>query len=350
MDLYKYQPLQPGEIRLFHMHCSVDPECEIIGALRPVPLAACTFHSEQSGDEIQVLYTALSYAWATTYEDGSHLTDYMICDGYKLRITTNLKQALIRIRKLSYALRCVNPKRRIFYFLDDRLSLWIDAVCINQEDLQERSEQVQMTARIFEQSANLLIWLGELALDILGECQYDLLRRARKHEFDKATVYALSEDNEAETIDEKSVLKSILARPWFHRWWVIQEVQAAHSDRTHIVMGDSICPRENFERLLKQHDLLACATSLRDRHFSPYREISHPLALHNLYFYDKTECSDPRDYVFAIEHISRDRARIDVDYNKDVRGTYLGLVKSVALGITEAMEWPYIDIPRVVSH
>jgi hypothetical protein len=41
------------------------------------------------------------------------------------------------------------------------LVLWTDAVCINQLDVDERSQQVAMMQRVFESAASVLIWLGE---------------------------------------------------------------------------------------------------------------------------------------------------------------------------------------------
>jgi hypothetical protein len=39
--------------------------------------------------------------------------------------------------------------------------LWIDALCIDQTNLEERSEQVKMMARIYSQASQVVVWLGE---------------------------------------------------------------------------------------------------------------------------------------------------------------------------------------------
>jgi hypothetical protein len=39
--------------------------------------------------------------------------------------------------------------------------LWIDAVCINQQDVTERSEQVKMMREIYERATEVIVWLGE---------------------------------------------------------------------------------------------------------------------------------------------------------------------------------------------
>jgi len=38
--------------------------------------------------------------------------------------------------------------------------LWIDAICINQDDFEERSEQVPLMAQIYGQATNVCVWLG----------------------------------------------------------------------------------------------------------------------------------------------------------------------------------------------
>jgi hypothetical protein len=39
--------------------------------------------------------------------------------------------------------------------------LWVDALCINQEDIIERSEQVKLMANIYRNTARTLVWIGE---------------------------------------------------------------------------------------------------------------------------------------------------------------------------------------------
>ena len=44
---------------------------------------------------------------------------------------------------------------------DDKVEfMWIDAICINQDDLAERSEQVSKMRTIYEGPEEVLVWLG----------------------------------------------------------------------------------------------------------------------------------------------------------------------------------------------
>ena len=117
------------------------------------------------GKETILSYTTISYAWGPVYEDGSHLNDFIICDGLKLRVTSNLKEALRRMREL--------PQNICSDFI------WADAICINQEDMSERSLQVTQMARIYRRAASLVVWLGLFDAGSTGERQAKLIRNAR---------------------------------------------------------------------------------------------------------------------------------------------------------------------------
>lgn len=84
------------------------------------------------------LYEALSYVW------GDPEREYAIdCDGAKHKLTKSLYDALQR-------LRLPNISRR----------LWADQICINQQSLEERSQQVQFMNSIYWNATHVLVWLG----------------------------------------------------------------------------------------------------------------------------------------------------------------------------------------------
>jgi hypothetical protein len=62
---------------------------------------------------------------------------------YTLSITPNLHEALRR-------LRCTTTTQL----------LWADAICINQDDIDERNIQVNMMSEIYTKAASVAIWLG----------------------------------------------------------------------------------------------------------------------------------------------------------------------------------------------
>jgi hypothetical protein len=83
-------------------------------------------------------YAALSYTWGENV-----FPETLLCDGKVFRITKNLYDALTRFR-----------------LPDQVVSIWVDAICINQADEQEKSLQIPLMANIYSQATEVLIWLG----------------------------------------------------------------------------------------------------------------------------------------------------------------------------------------------
>ncbi|KAK6851550.1 hypothetical protein PG995_011675 [Apiospora arundinis] len=84
-------------------------------------------------------YAALSYAWGSP-----RATRPILVDGVKFQVTVNLESALRHLRRES-----------------DSLTIWIDAIAINQEDLDERSQQVNLMRRIYHEAFKVIVWLGD---------------------------------------------------------------------------------------------------------------------------------------------------------------------------------------------
>ncbi|KAG6356286.1 hypothetical protein INS49_015673 [Diaporthe citri] len=104
-------------------------------------------------DECGLKYTALSYVWADPPG-----TTPIIVNGVETQITLNLEAALRHIRQPSCA-----------------AVLWVDALCINQEDLAEKNHQVEMMREIYSGAELVVAWLGsaredsDLAMELLGK-------------------------------------------------------------------------------------------------------------------------------------------------------------------------------------
>ena len=125
------------------------------------------FRSRISGELIDIslterggpqAYNALSYSWGPTFTDDSHLTEWILCSGRALRITHGLQTALRYIREYEYRAdaHLMAPEGTIYssdigiYRHFAKRPLWIDAVCINRADLNERAQQVKVMATIYQ--------------------------------------------------------------------------------------------------------------------------------------------------------------------------------------------------------
>lgn len=132
------------------------------------------------------LYEALSYVWG----DESIRTSIRI-GKQDSEVTLNLHAALLHLR--------------------DRLLervIWVDAICINQEDSKEKSHQVQLMAEIYAKASRVIVWLGE-ATDKTDQT-FERIRIAATGQ--------LTESSSNETSQE--AILTLLQRPWFERIWV----------------------------------------------------------------------------------------------------------------------------------
>jgi hypothetical protein len=119
----------------------------------------CTVDIGKDSGEVE--FEALSYCWG----DGSE-KPWIVCDEHVVAIGVNLVEALFYLRVEG----------------EDR-SIWVDALCINQEDLNERSIQVAEMARIYQRAQRVIAFIGpemgweETAFTFLHELSEHLLRR-----------------------------------------------------------------------------------------------------------------------------------------------------------------------------
>jgi hypothetical protein len=81
------------------------------------------------------LYKALSYAWG-----GLDKSRSISINKENLTVTENLHAALLRLRDRSL----------------ERI-LWVDAICINQDDPKEQGQQVQLMAKIYSKASCVLV-------------------------------------------------------------------------------------------------------------------------------------------------------------------------------------------------
>jgi hypothetical protein len=141
-------------------------------------------------------FEALSYVW------GSELSSQQLClNGSFMPMTANLDVALRRLRPSRDHLGQSKPR-----------TLWVDALCINQQDLDERAAQVRLMQDIFPSARRVLVWLGAAADD----SDQAMARISRR---DEAQWH---------TRDFMLQLRHILLRPWFTRTWVLQEFLLAN--------------------------------------------------------------------------------------------------------------------------
>lgn len=124
-QIYQQLPLSPGTIRVIDLDRATDITAPLNGTLRVTRLQDCPN------------FTALSYVW------GNGSTASIYCNGCAFAITSSCKEALISLRSI-----------------EEDVCIWVDAVCINQEDDAEKDGQIPMMGEIYTWARVVWVWLG----------------------------------------------------------------------------------------------------------------------------------------------------------------------------------------------
>src|SRR6266576_2594252 len=129
MDDFEYEPID-----------LTGPAFQLLRLLKGrEPNIECELFQAWLHDDNTTSYEALSYTWG-----GTETSKCIKINGRRLGVTENLYCALWHLRSQDI----------------DRI-LWVDAVCINQDDLNERSVQVQRMRNIYASARTILAWTGE---------------------------------------------------------------------------------------------------------------------------------------------------------------------------------------------
>ena len=274
-------------------------------------------------------FEALSYAWGSVKDQKSILVGP---DGRRtLTVTQNLEDALRHLR-----------------YEDRKRTMWIDAICVNQQDLGERSRQVKRMTDIYSKAARVVIWLGPerdhstQALDLLSylssRVEVDWLglsMRSISVEASEAhwgNIHTLLPYSASEFL----WISSLLDRSWFERLWVWQEVRAATRDAV-IMCGTKTILWKSFQDAVyclyvKSHSPMAPSTlQYRKRLVYNLCDTESHLSFKRLLAATTScKCSDPRDRIFALKSMLQENEKsllMEPDYTKNIFEVYTESVR-----------------------
>lgn len=214
---YQYRNLEDSiHIRLLVLSPSLSPEEDLKCFLRHVRLDNCP------------QYEALSYVWG---EDGA--PNKIAISFEHLDIKENLHDSLTALR--------FERKERV---------LWVDALCINQNNEEEKNIQVSMMGAIYQKAYRVVIWLGKdedgstlMGFESAGQLhqigrKFGLVSLQPPRSADKLRVendLKIAFQKEQSNIELASreiwveALLSLLKSPWFTRTWTIQEIALSNT-------------------------------------------------------------------------------------------------------------------------
>ena len=243
---HRYSKLGPKEIRLLYVYPADTKSDSIQSELKVVRL-----------DDRGIRYEALSYTWgheeptermwiqgnpqqapqhiSEESESRSTMTprerlravawDVARAEREKNKtfyVKPNLSDALRHLR--DYSQQSPNPTQQ----RPQTLVIWIDYICINQDDRDERSEQVRMMADIYKRADSVFIWLGREGED--SNIGMDFILRIPDQEHQGMLSVRGSNAH------VWGAFMALMRRAWFSRRWVVQELALAK--KAYLMCGD----------------------------------------------------------------------------------------------------------------
>ena len=237
-------------------------------------------------------YNALSYVWGDSPERVT-----ISCNGHMTFITRNLYNALKQIWK-------VTPKQ----------VLWADALCINQDDDEEKGHQVSMMGDIYKTATTVLVWLGD-----------------DENTFARSWSAIGMAANEPGTLMDDSALDDFLAHPWFTRAWTLQEVLLAR--KAVLICGtrwiewrllfETIGPKGPLKALQKCTEIMQ-SEHRREEGQNPLKQLLTASSVRH--------ATDPRDKLYALlgllpQNSTRMRPDYTIPYRQLVKNFVIDQVR-----------------------
>ena len=293
------------------------------------------------------------------------------CNGTPWKITRNLRAALLRLAKGS--LDSVDDG------FEQQGGLWIDALCIDQKNNEEKGVQIAMMTRIFQSAQTVIVWLGpedesiESAVTVmerLGTVSRDTYSGAHwpPDLYDRGICETLG----IEYIYSWQWLDyaAFLQRTWFGRIWMIQEAFVAREITV-------LCGRV----VLSWSTIVRCALLLHDTGLdSMLSAKAEGKKLDNLFIFNAIMrrpetlsmgkimnysmffgATNARDRVFALRAMHKETLlakcvqQVTVDYNATVEqvytsATWIALSETLDLRMLSLVEGEYDpSLPRLPS-
>ncbi|TVY23832.1 Heterokaryon incompatibility protein 6,OR allele [Lachnellula hyalina] len=315
--------LKGGTARILVLHpgpASDDIKCDL---RQKEPLAQASFDKVLS-------YEALSYVWGKEEDPES----IILCK-CRFAVTRNLAEALKHLRLPN----------------SDRM-LWVDAICINQCDINEKEAQVGSMHWVYKLAEKVIAWLGPSDDD--SSFAYEPMDLIQKRNITPVSPVIMTRISNEHARNEHDPFSKLMNRPYWSRAWVVQEMMFARS--LVIQCGSEVVPYSSLEKVYP-HNQQACIVIDSDKsgpkriHFRgdhevrilrlDYEQICPKQFLDC--FLDR-QCRERQDNIFAFLNLFSDdiQQRILVRYNTPLPE----LLLHTARAIIESTRSLYIIVVR----
>jgi hypothetical protein len=318
-----------NEIRLVTLHPALNDGYDIICTLQSVSL-------DNVGE-----FEALSYVWGSP---GRKIS--ILLENQEFEVTQNL----------AHAMRHLRPASSNKF---EARTLWIDAICIDQQNIDERNQQVRRMDIIYKRAKQVVVWLGnysepedelvvfpeEWGFQKLKPGSFESTEEAFKLARDLARSYDFESDkfdlsvHPSDNFCTWGYLCQLFCRPWYTRLWVFQEVNLARqalmlcgectidwnellraARAMYASIGSTISSIRNQQI---RRSVLVLDSAKKGFNLHPTkREIGNLIVL--MKKTNTSNCEDPRDKLIGLIGVmpEADRADIEADYSKSVDQVY----------------------------
>jgi hypothetical protein len=273
-------------------------------------------------NDVEGQYEAVSYMWGPPSPERR-----VIVNGKALILRDNIWRCLKHLR-------------------DHKLTgsrLWIDSICINQNDTDERTQQVAKMAQIFKHASRVLIWLGSTSLQTYllapgTEILQDSIETLPSKDWD--AWFDVLGHSDPRSWSLQNQIMSVVYNTYWGRLWIVQE--AALARNACIIFGKALldkdciiamymAARENSKPgyrswIARQRDpnIRDSGTGSLDHHpmmrasqnKGSVQEFVRRDSLSELIeAYHWKGCTDPRDYVFGLVGLLDPCPRLEISYS-----------------------------------
>ena len=294
---YTYENLEPGFIRVLEILPSSRSSKHINCRIRIVPFGS-------------IDYDAVSYCWGAP-----KITKSIFIQRKRLRIRTNIFHFLKLLAAQRY-----------------RGQLWIDAICINQDDVTEKNHQVKAMGKIYSQARCVKVWLGRSVCTSPKSvrCLIDSMQQSRLIAPDVIAGTPMEPTAEsAEWRNHCKAVEQILDCDYWSRIWIVQELYLARQKTLHF--NTVTVDWEVFIACIYYVEPLLLTLGLQFQLMAKYGATRLPMALRGrreharkLFLEDEintfghSDCHDARDRVYALVNMFPEQNKdFPIDYAKN---------------------------------
>jgi hypothetical protein len=278
----------------------------------------------------EALYTCLSYVWGSSTD-----TKTIHMNGKPFQVRENLWNFL---RTASSAeTGSWNTSHETGFSLDKAAkSIWVDALCIDQDNNGERNHQVQQMGEIFSSAQRVIAWMG-------SNSQYATLFRYMREDLTTQLFFDVS---------YYLPLYDFCKDCYWRRAWITQEVQLAR----HVILLanneaiDLAYLQGEFQRTINRTFGQVLHTELWGPIGDTASQKDQRALMENMYHFRHKQCSNPLDLIYSLLSISLDGANLRVEYNIGIVGLARNVLQTFREDLCLWRVGTVLDILQITKH